>query len=70
MDGIMKNLKYHLMIASDCNEGRHPQIVMKELGITYKEAYPQPLGDQWWFVDCDNIPSILPEYILEIDFEI
>ena len=41
----------------------HPQKVINDLGITYKQAIPQSLGDQWWFIGCENIPEDLPAYI-------
>jgi hypothetical protein len=52
-----------------CNENRHAQKVMKELGITYQHATPQTIGDQWWFWNCENIPEKLPSFItvLELD---
>ena len=51
----------------DCGENRHAQVVMKELGITYKHGIPQTLGDQWWFLNCENIPDELPKYITELE---
>jgi hypothetical protein len=33
---------------------------MRNLGITYKKAIPQSLGDQWWFLDCESVPKNLP----------
>lgn len=49
------------------NENRHAQVVMKELGITYQHSTPRSLGDQFWFWNCENVPSILPEYITVLD---
>lgn len=46
-----------------CNENRHAQIVMKELGITYQIAVPQTICDQWWFFNCENVPEKLPSYL-------
>lgn len=58
------NLRYCYMTAGrDYNENRHAMEVMKELGISYKNAIPQTLGDQWWFYDCSNVPDILPKYL-------
>jgi hypothetical protein len=54
------------MEASRDYENRHAQVVMEELGITYKFAFPQSLGDQWWFCDCENIPDKLPTYLTYI----
>lgn len=48
----------------------HPQKIMKELGITYKIAVPQSMGDQWWFFDCANVPEVLPEYITPLDLDV
>lgn len=58
------HLRYDLMTAGiDCNENRHAQVVMRELGITYQHATPQSIGDQWWFWNCKNVPQSLPKYL-------
>ncbi len=44
----------------------HPQEIMKELGISYQHATPQSMSDQWWFWNCKNIPTELPEFIDEL----
>lgn len=63
----MKHLRYCMMEAGiNCKENRHPQIVMKELGITYQQATPQSMGDQWWFWNCENLPNELPTYLKEL----
>lgn len=54
----MRDLRLNI---SDTN--KHPQLIMKELGITYKRAVIQSLGEQWWFFDCENIPDNLPDYL-------
>lgn len=61
--GQGRHLRYDLYTAPDNGEHRHPQAVMKSLGITYAHAVPQSLGDQWWFLDCENIPAALPPHI-------
>lgn len=64
------HLRYDLMTASmDCNENRHAQVVMKELGITYQHATPQSIADQWWFWNCEHVPSPLPKYLSELDMQ-
>ena len=50
-----------------CEETRHPQIVMKNLGITYQYSTPQSIADQWWFWNCKNIPDKLPSYLTFLD---
>jgi hypothetical protein len=63
-----KHLRYCMMGAFiDCNEGRHPQLVMRELGITYQHSTPKSMGDQWWFWNCENIPEELPEYLTDLN---
>lgn len=47
----------------DCNESKHAQEVMRELGITYQHSTPQTLYDSWYFWNCENIPDKLPKYI-------
>lgn len=54
----MINLRYSFYGAPN----KHPQQDMKDLGVTYTYGIPQPMGDQWWFMDCENIPEKLPEY--------
>jgi len=44
----------------------HPQKAMRELGITYTNATPQSMGDQWWFWNCENLPEALPPFLTEI----
>ena len=41
----------------------HPQRVMRNLGITYQDATPQSIADQWWFWNCENVPVPLPRYL-------
>ena len=52
----------------DCNENRHPQAVMKELGITYQHSVPQSISDSWEFWNCENVPSELPKYLRVADW--
>lgn len=49
----MIDLRYDMYGAHICGEERHPQEVMKSLGIHYIHATPQSMGDQWWFWCCD-----------------
>lgn len=61
------HLRYDLMEAGlGCNENRHAQLVMKELGITYQKSTPQSICDQWWFWNCENVPEKLPSYLEEL----
>ncbi len=62
------HLRYDLTEASfECNENRHAQKVMKELGITYQHSTPQSMGDQWWFWNCENLPDKLPAYLTPLN---
>lgn len=60
----MKHLRYDCMGAGYAGEMRHPQTVIRELGITYERAIPQSMGDQWWLFNCEH--GDLPTYISEI----
>ena len=63
------HLHYCLMTAGiDCNENRHAQTVMKELGITYQHAVPQSISDSWEFWNCENVPNELPPYLKQMDW--
>ena len=43
----------------------HPQKYIKDLGISYRYAIPQPILDCWWFLGCENVPTDTP-YIAEL----
>jgi len=45
----------------------HPQKVMKGMGISYQYSHCQPVFDQWWFWNCENIPSLLPSFVTELE---
>lgn len=60
----MKHLRYDLIGAAYAGENRHPQTVMREMGITYEHAIPQSMGDQWWLFNCEH--GDLPTYIAEM----
>ena len=61
------HLRYCLMTAGiDCQISKHPQLIMRELGITYQDTTPQSMGDQWWFWNCENVPIELPPYLTEL----
>lgn len=67
---MIKHLRYCLITASmDCDENRHAQTVMRELGITYERATPQSICDQWWFWNCENIPEVLPPFLKDLGLE-
>ena len=59
----------HIRYSSQGSPNRHPQKVMKELGITYQHATPQSIGDQWWFWNCKNIPDDLPDYFSSLNVD-
>ena len=46
----------------------HAQDTIKKLGITYKKAVPQSIGDCWWFFGVENLPGELPDNIEIRDF--
>lgn len=65
----MNHLHYSMVEAAIVyNEYRHPQVVIKEFGITYQHATPQSISDSWWFWNCENIPDNLPSYLTEKDW--
>lgn len=39
----------------------HVQAQLASLGVTYKLAVPQPIGDCWFFFGCKNIPNPMPK---------
>lgn len=42
---------------------KHPITMMRELGITWQHDIFQPIGDQWWFWNCENVPDPLPSFL-------
>jgi len=63
------NLRYCMMTAEIChNETRHPQQVMRDLGITYQHAVPQSISDSWEFWNCKNVID-LPSYLTPFDMD-
>jgi hypothetical protein len=42
--------------APELGKDPHAQVAMKHMGITYKDAWPQPISDSWTFYGCDNVP--------------
>jgi hypothetical protein len=67
---VTRHLRYDLMTAGmGCNENRHAQVVMRELGITYQHATPQSICDQWWFWNCECVPETLPAYLSDLNLD-
>ena len=69
----MIHLRYSLMYGMLESEKDaptdHPEVVMQMLGITYQHATPQPIGDQWWFWNCKNVPNLLPPFLGLLDLD-
>lgn len=63
----MVHLRLCMYAQMDAGDKRHPQRVMLDMGITYRYAVPQSIADQWWFLDCQNVPDELPKFITTMD---
>ena len=63
---IKRHLRYCMQGAFTSGETKHPQIVMKKLGINCQKSTPQSIADQWWFWNCENIPDPLPDFLTEL----
>lgn len=63
----MKHLRYDCISAYYDGENRHPQEVLRSLGITYEVAIPQSICDQWWLFNCQY--SHLPKFITEMKLD-
>lgn len=61
------NLKFSMQGAFMAGEDRHPQIVMRELGVQYVRGIPQSIGDQWWFIGCTSIPEPMPPFLAPME---
>lgn len=58
------NLSYSMTAAIfQHNEKRHPQEVIKALGIEYDRAECFATSDHWVFYNCRNVPEELPAFI-------
>lgn len=57
----------HLRLNCYMGYDEHPQQTMKRLKITYQHATPQSIADQWWFWNCENVPTPLPEHFSILD---
>ncbi len=67
---MTKHLHFCMMTAGiECKENRHPQAVMRELGITYQHSVPQSMGNSWEFWNCENVPDNLPAYLTIRDWD-
>ena len=57
-------IRYCMLTAAfDHEESRHPQEVLRSLGIEWDEAIPQSLFDCWIFKGCINVPDNIPSYL-------
>lgn len=66
----MIHLRYQYDVAHlEHDETRHACDVMTELGITYRIAKGIAIGDQFWFLDCSNVPAELPPFITPLPDE-
>jgi hypothetical protein len=63
------HLRFDMITAYHSGATEHPQKVMKDLGITYEDATPQSIADQWWFWNCENVPDTLPRYLSELNVD-
>ena len=69
-EGMAKHLSYDYIEAClNCDEKRHAQEVLKDLGITYQHSTPQSVADQFWFWNCENIPDPLPKFLTVQDWD-
>lgn len=64
-----RHLRFWMQTAYESGFTDHSQRVMKSLGIVYQDAIPQTIGDQWWFLNCENIPSLMPDFLVEFNDE-
>ena len=67
-NGVHLRVSYLMM--SQLGVKGHAMSVMNQLGIRYSRAIAQPMGEQYWFIGCRNVPDVLPEYISTISDEI
>lgn len=60
---IPVHLIYSIQGACMTGNYKRPQLVMRELGISYQHQVPQSVADCWEFWNCENIPEKLPDYL-------
>lgn len=63
------HLLFDMIGAYYAGEIRHPPVVLRSLGVTYKHAVPQSIADAWQFFCCENVPATLPSYIRVMNVE-
>ena len=61
------NLILNYRDANEAGVHGHAQNIMRELGITYTHSTPQSLADQYWFWNCENVPTKLPSYLKQLE---
>ena len=57
------NIHYDMIGAYFEGIRMHPQEVVKELGVTYRESESFMLSDSWVFYDCELINDVLPSFM-------
>ena len=66
---MKRNIVFCELAASAVGENRHPQIVMRDLGVSWLLSTPQSISNQWWFWCCNGLPEPLPEYLRDLKIE-
>lgn len=41
----------------------HPDDAMRSLGITWTCARYSPVAETAWYLGCENVPDVLPEWL-------
>jgi len=62
----MTHLRYDMQGASEAGIHKHPQEDMKDRCISYSDATPQSISNEWWFWNCEVLPDDLPSYIEQL----
>lgn len=58
-----KLYRYDLIGASLAGESRHPQQVVKDLGLKIVYGEPVPIADCWMFRFAEPFDAVLPSFI-------
>jgi hypothetical protein len=62
-------MRYSLIEAYEVGEKGNAPVVVRQLGISFLSAEPQPIADQWMFygIDKSTLPENLPNFLEIID---
>lgn len=68
MEMQKKTVRYDMRTANETGYKQHPQITMKEMGLTVIQSESVPIADCWFF-EVDKLPDTLPKFLTLSNWE-